>query len=598
MTGIDSMRLWLHKLYALCRENSACKVSSIYALFSVLWILATDQIVYWIVKDSELLTSVQMLKGWLFVLVTSCIIFMLLKKEISRVKETENVLWATLQSTGDGILVVSNTGKVIAANSRFADMWFIPREMLVETTSDKKFIEYVLQQLENPEEFCKRIEMFYQSTAEGLEEIYLKDGRVFERYTTPLIQNNNATGRVWSFHDVTERKHAKEEKAKLEARLQQSQKMEAIGTLAGGIAHDFNNILTVIYGYAELAKDDAGDYDILQKDLDEVLQSAERAKELVKQILTFSRAGRQELKPLKIQLIIKEALKLLRSSLPTTITIKTDIKQDCPPVVADPTQVHQVVMNICTNAYHAMREKGGELSVSLQFVDLTYEDVVNRVSLSPGQYVKLSISDTGIGMSEDVLGRIFEPYYTLKAKGEGTGLGLAVVHGIVTSYHGDINVHSEPDKGTTFNVYLPSATAAVIKNSQEGTSLPLAPGNARVLLVDDDKTIANLNKKMLKKLGYKTTVLTDSLETLAIFQDSPNDFDLLITDMTMPNMTGEELARRILAIRPEMPIILCTGYSELINEEKAKAISIRDYLMKPVIKKELAEVVRKALDAI
>lgn len=591
------MKLRLGNLHALFSENTAFKVSFIYAGISVLWILFSDQILFRFIKDPELLTMVQMLKGWLFVIVTSIIIFLLLKKEISRLQEAGNVLWATLHSTADGILVVSNEGKIIASNSRFAEMWSIPPEIIVETTSDRELIAYILEQLEGPEGFCRKVDALYQSSAEDLEEICLKDGRVFERYTTPLIQNDIEIGRVWSFHDLTERKHAKEEKTKLEERLQQSEKMEAIGTLAGGVAHDFNNILTAIFGYAELAKADAKDYENLQKDLDEVLHGAERAKELVKQILTFSRSGDRELKPLKMQLIIAEALKLLRSSLPTTIAIKADINQDCPTVIADQTQLHQVVMNVCTNAYHAMREKGGELGISLQSIELTHEDIVNKIPLPPGSYIKLSISDTGTGMTSDVLDRIFEPYYTSKAKGEGTGLGLAVVHGIVSSYHGDINVYSEPGKGTTFNIYIPTAATATEIISQQKISLPIPTGNERILFVDDDETIARMNKKMLEKLGYKLTVLTSSLETLALFQENPNNFDLLITDMTMPIMTGAELAKRILTIRPDMPIILCTGYSDLINEEKAKAIGVRDYVMKPVIVKDLANAVRKALDA-
>ncbi len=595
---LDPMKLTLSKLYSLYSENTAFKISFIYACFSILWILFSDQLLFWFIKDVEVLTIIQMLKGWFFVTATAIIIYFLLKRELSRLKETENVLWATLHSTADGILVVSNDGKVIASNSRFSEMWSIPPRMLVETTADQELIEYVLNQVEDPEGFSNQIGDLYQSSGDALEEIYLKDGRVFERYTTQLILNNKSMGRVWSFHDLTEKKHAKEEKTKLEERLQQSQKMEAIGTLAGGVAHDFNNILSAILGYTELAKDDAKDYENLQKDLDEVLHGAERAKELVKQILTFSRRSDQELKPLKLQLVAKEALKLLRSSIPTTIKITTDINLDCPTVLADPTEIHQVIMNLCANAYHAMREKGGELCLSLHPIKLTDEDVVNKIPLPPGSYLKLSISDTGTGMTDDVLGRIFEPYFTSKTKGEGTGLGLAVVHGIVSSYHGDINVYSEPGEGTIFNIYLPIANKSatrVISNVDISPTLPT--GNERILLVDDDESITQINKRNLEKLGYKTTALTSSVDALATFQENPHNFDLLITDMTMPNMTGAELASKILANRPDVPIILCTGFSELINEEKAKGLGINNYVMKPVTKMDLAKAVRKALDA-
>ncbi|MCB2181775.1 MAG: response regulator [Desulfobulbaceae bacterium] len=591
------MKLRLSDLWASYFENTAFKVAFLYACFSSLWILFSDQIVFFFIKDAQMLTSIQMLKGWLFVFVTAIIIFLLLDKDISKLKQTENILWATLHSTADGILVVDNNGKIMAVNSRFAHMWSLPPEIIAQETDDKNLLQHVLNQVEDPESFLQRVDKLYQSSADAIDEIRLTDGRLFERYSTPLVQHGSKVGRVWNFHDFTERKQAMDEKITLEERLQQSQKMEAIGTLAGGIAHDFNNILSAIFGYAELAKDDARENEELQQNLDEILHGARRAKELVKQILTFSRRDDQELKPLRMQLVVKEALKLLRSSIPTTIAIQSDIKNDCPPVLADPTQVHQVVMNICTNAYHAMRDSGGNLRVSLHPVELTEKDVVDKIALSPGSYIKLSISDTGIGMTHDMLDRIFEPYYTSKAKGEGTGLGLAVVHGIVRSYNGDVTVSSELGKGTTFHVYFPRATTLKEEVFQEDIASTLPTGNERILLVDDDEGIVKMHKMMLERLGYNVTALTGSIATLERFQHTPDDFDLVITDMTMPGMTGADLAGRILAIRPDMPIILCTGYSEHIDADKAQAIGIRDYVMKPVVKRDFAAVVRRVLNA-
>ena len=384
------------------------------------------------------------------------------------------------------------------------------------------------------------------------------------------------------------------EKKKLEAKLRQAQKMEAIGTLAGGIAHDFNNILTAILGYAELAQDDIEDVESQRKNLAEVYQGALRASALVKQILTFSRKKDLELHPLKIQLVIKEALKLLRSSIPTTIEIKQDISE-CESVLADPTQIHQVIMNLCTNAYHAMRETGGVLGVSLKPVEVTSSFADNKINLSTGNYVKLEVSDTGTGIAKNVQDRIFDPYYTTKPTGEGTGLGLAVVHGIVADLNGEITLYSELNYGTTFRIYLPiiASEADVLQN--EGT-VTLPTGDEKILIVDDEPAIVELAAKILSNLGYKITAVTSSVEALQKFQESPGYFDLLITDMTMPHMTGAELSKNILKVQPDIKIIMCTGFSDLINENRAKAIGIYNYIMKPFTKKGLAEVIRNALD--
>ncbi len=394
--------------------------------------------------------------------------------------------------------------------------------------------------------------------------------------------------------DVTHEIASQAEKIKLESQLRQAQKMESIGTLAGGIAHDFNNILAAVMGYTELAMLDADNPDSLRKDLDEILSGANRAKELVKQILTFSRKSDQQLKPLKVQLIIKEVLKLLRSSIPTTIEIKENIDSDCQTVLAAPTQIHQIIMNLCTNAYHAMRDKGGILGISLQPIFLNKKNITNKLHLGSGPYIKLEVSDSGSGMTKDILEKIFEPYFTTKGKGEGTGLGLAVVHGIITSLKGEITVHSEAGRGTTFNAYLP--TVDTIEQAHEEISIPLPTGNEHILIVDDSEVIVKLNTRILEKLGYKITAQLSSVEAVKMFEKDPDNFDLVITDMTMPKMTGTELAQKILSIRPKIPIILCSGYSEMVNTEHAKDIGIRDYIMKPVNNKDFVTTIRKLLD--
>ncbi len=420
-----------------------------------------------------------------------------------------------------------------------------------------------------------------------------KDGSLFEEEASisPVFnEEEEIVNYVAVKRDVTEQ-------MKLEKQLRQAQKMEAIGTLAGGIAHDFNNILAAVLGYAELAKMGVATDGPVKNDLEEVLKAGNRAKELVKQILTFSRQSEQDFKPLKIQFVIKEALKLLRSSIPTTVEIKQDIDTACGAVLADPTQIHQIIMNLCTNAYHAMREKGGVLGVSLRQTAIVPDELIKKMGFKPGSYVVLEVSDTGVGMAPAVLERIFEPYFTTKKKGEGTGLGLAVVQGIVKSHGGHINVYSEPGQGAAFRVYLPLADTKKISNSGKTSAAEaIKGGSERLLIVDDDEKIVVLEEKILTSLGYQVTAFTSSEEALQHFKKQPAAFQAILTDMTMPKMTGKELARQILAVRPDIPVILCTGFSELINEEEAQAIGIREFIMKPFQTQELADVMRKALD--
>lgn len=380
------------------------------------------------------------------------------------------------------------------------------------------------------------------------------------------------------------------ERQNLESRLLQAQKMEAIGTLAGGIAHDFNNILSAIIGYSELAKVrlSVGNEGI-KNDLSKVLAAAERAKQLVYQILAFSRKSDKELRPLRVQSILKEAIKLLRSTIPATIEIRTDIDENCPPVLADPTELHQIIMNICTNAYHAMQEKGGILQIQLC-------PYISENGILVEQYVHLSISDTGCGIPKEAMDRIFEPYFTMKEVGKGTGLGLAVVHGIIKSYGGRIKVTSEVGEGSTFDIYLLQSEIVSEKAAEDHNIMPEVRGNERILFVDDDKALADLNSRALKRFGYQVTAKTSSQEALALFRENPDTFDILVTDMTMPAMTGAELASQVLSIRPGFPIILCTGYSDIVDEDSAKNLGVRTYLTKPVTINQLAQAIHSVLN--
>ena len=389
------------------------------------------------------------------------------------------------------------------------------------------------------------------------------------------------------FEDVSERK-------RLEAHLQQSQKMEAIGTLAGGIAHDFNNILAAILGYGELLAFDMPKDTPAWQNLQAVLKSCHRAKDLVGQILAFSRQNELNSMPVRIGSIVKEALKMLRASLPATIEIRRNIETPDGIVNANATQIHQVLVNLCTNASHAMREKGGVLGVSLSRFHAENAENLPHHDLQPGAYLKLSVSDTGCGMRAEQMQRIFDPYFTTKEAGEGTGLGLAVVQGIVRSHSGAVKVASSPGKGSVFDVYLPEMKKEHI-SSQEAVQ-PYLTGHETILVVDDEPALVAMSKQMLELLGYKTVTRTSSVEAYNLFRHNPARFDLVMTDMTMPYMTGEKLAGNILAIRPDIPIILCTGYSEQITEKRARELGIQAFVMKPLVMRDLAATIREVLD--
>ena len=396
------------------------------------------------------------------------------------------------------------------------------------------------------------------------------------------------------FRDITERKKAYQEKEKLEVQLRQAQKMEAIGTLAGGIAHDFNNILGVIIGNSELVtlRDEATAAS--KECLDQIFAAAQRAKQLVNQILTFSRQGEQQKFLLNLKPVVKETLGFLRASLPTTIQLQHFIAPDAGATLADPTQMQQVLMNLCTNAAHAMEKHGGVLKIGLCNAAATEGDGIPKSKLEHGNYVLLTVSDTGHGMDPGVQARIFDPYFTTKEPGKGTGLGLSVVHGIVQSHGGAIQVISEVGKGTTFKVFLPRADP--VEEPEPSSAQALPKGAEKILLVDDEAALVEIGKQMLEFLGYQVEARTNPAEALELLRADPTRFDAVITDMTMPRLTGMSLAREILAIRPGIPTILCTGFSDQANEEKAQSVGIRALLYKPMTMQGLATAVRAALD--
>jgi signal transduction histidine kinase/ActR/RegA family two-component response regulator len=384
--------------------------------------------------------------------------------------------------------------------------------------------------------------------------------------------------------------------AESERQMQQVLKLQSIGTLAGGIAHDFNNILFPIIGYTELAMDDIPEESPARKSLEEVLKAASRAKELIQQILTFSRQNGHERKPIRVPLIVREALRLLRASIPKTIDIVSDLEESCSPILGNPTQMHQVVMNLCTNAYQAMRETGGQIHVRLGQVNIGYEEMAQRIGIKMGPHLHLVVQDDGVGMDATVLERIFEPYYTTKEPGKGTGLGLSVIHGIVKNHGGFITVESLPGRGSSFHVYLPTIDE-IEQDIEVEIRAAETGGGERILLVDDEEQIVAMEKQLLEKLGYQVTACASSSEAWTVFSAHPDQFDLMITDMTMPHMAGDRLSEKILDIRPTLPVILCTGHSDMIDEDKATALGIRKFVMKPVEKNELARAIRSALES-
>ncbi|MFO7884709.1 MAG: PAS domain S-box protein [Desulfobacteraceae bacterium] len=455
-----------------------------------------------------------------------------------------------------------------------------------------------------------------EDTADKLKKRYrqvLTTGKTLTDFQYPLIKqdgtkrmvetsvslrkdiNQQVVGFCGLTYDITERKKTEQEKKALEIKLRQSHKMEAIGTLAGGIAHDFNNILSGVFGYAQLAEKNIETPLKAREYIRQILKGARRAAELIQQILTFSRQSEHEKSLLTISVVVKEALKLLRSSIPTTIEIREKIVSNAP-VMADSTQIHQVIMNLCTNAYHAMRFKGGIITVELTETDIEAQTGLMNSHISPGRFLNLRVSDTGEGMSRETLNKIFDPYFTTKNATEGTGLGLSLVYGIVEDHGGFIRVKSDIDKGTTFDIFLP-VTEKKTDPPVEINKMPVTGrGSENIIIVDDEESVLLSTKELLEDYGYKIKAFSNGVDAFNFIKKEPYHFDLLITDMTMPHMSGDELAEKSLDIRKDLKIILCTGYSENMSEARAREIGIRQFLQKPFNTDRLLSIVRSLLD--
>ncbi len=487
---------------------------------------------------------------------------------------------------------------------------FPPRHLFVNTAFTDLF-GYTLNDVENGFSPFKIIQESDRSVLEKLisdrhtgravantynqYDLAAKNGRIFPCETIgTLINYEGQTADMVVFRDISERIRAEEEKASLEAQLWQAHKMEAVGTLAGGIAHDFNNILGIIVGNTEMSLSDVPEWNPAHGNLKEVQKACLRARDVVRQLLSFSRKSEQKKKPVKIAPIIKETSKLLRASIPSNIDIRYNIPDDLGTIKADLTQIHQIVLNLCTNAADAMDGQDGVLEITLDSMVLDEETAVAYEDLETGPYVRLSVSDTGQGISSAEKARIFDPYFTTKEVGKGTGLGLSVVHGIVKGHKGEITVHSEIGKGTTFEVFFPIIKEEAEKPSVIKAAIP--KGDERILFVDDEEAIVELGRKGLKRLGYRVEATTSAQKALAMFRDDPDGFDIVITDMTMPDMSGDKLAEEIMKTRPGIPVVLCTGYSDHISEEKARAMGVSAFMLKPISGKELAVSIRQVLD--
>jgi len=508
-------------------------------------------------------------------------------------RESEERYRAISEYSNNAICIVDEQAKIVWGNNEMLTASGYSQEQLYAVESFVSFIA--------PESIDFVVSNFYKVLAGQPYEHHYSfsairaDGekRLFEKHMMDFKDKRGKLKLIISMMDITDRKRADEDKAKLENELFQSQKMQAIGTLAGGIAHDFNNILSAIIGYTEMAVEE--DKSEIQKQyLQETLKGAERAKNLVRQILTFSRQDSHEKIPLDIKILLNDAVKFLRASIPTTIEISQQITDESCNIMADHTQMHQIIMNFCTNAAYAMKRTGGILKIELTTLELAAGTLQSHPDLQPGPYVKLTFQDTGHGIDPDNIHKIFDPFFTTKSVDEGTGLGLSVVYGIVKSHGGVINVTSKLDEGATFNVFLPRIIHEAMTSGN--MSATIIGGTERILFVDDEPSLVDIGTHTLSSLGYDVTGVLSSVEALNIVSTEPQRFDLVITDMTLPKMNGIVLARKMLKIRPDIPIILCSGIRESGTEEQAKSLGIKAYIMKPLTKGELARVIRDTLD--
>ncbi|MBW2041055.1 MAG: MEDS domain-containing protein [Deltaproteobacteria bacterium] len=508
------------------------------------------------------------------------------------VRRSEQKFRDLFNSVSDLIYTQDLEGRFLSFNQALLHiLGYTPEELIGRPASD--FMKPELKLLYRSEYLQKILE---EGRCQGVTIYFAKDGRkIYLEYRSVLVKPEGQAPYISGIaRDVTEKMLSERKIKGLEEQILHSKKMQAIGTLAGGIAHDFNNILGIILGNAELALEDVVEKDPVRHHLEEIQTASLRARDVVKQLLSFSRKTEHERKPLRLSPLIKESLKLLRASIPADIAIETRLDETAATVLTDPGQIHQVLINLCTNAAHAMEETGGTLTLRLENHVVESTSPSGTAPLTTGRYVKLTVEDTGSGIDARHLDRIFDPYFTTKEMGKGTGLGLSVVHGIVKDHKGEITVESRPGSGTLFSIYLPAYAGEATHEAEKAATLPT--GSERILFVDDEASIVEIGTRLLERLGYRVEGHTHPLDALARFSEDPHGFDLVITDMTMPHLTGDRFIKEILALRPQTPVILCTGFSARINAESAARLGVRCYLEKPLNWSELARSVRKAVE--
>ncbi|MBD3421595.1 MAG: response regulator [Chitinivibrionales bacterium] len=570
------------------KDRSPLFIAGVYVLVSILWIVFSDMAVEAMAGNSaEMLSLLQTIKGGFFVASTGIMLYLLVRSRVYKLRAGEKRYRSLFEAAGDGVLLLAENGFIDCNQQALALLGYSevpeiigkhPAELSPEVQPDGRDSQVSAQEkiarakAGNPLIFEWRHKTLQGNPVDVSVSLSLADAE--------------AGILVAIFRDMSELKRVQEQ-------LQQSRKMQAIGRLAGGIAHDFNNILGGIIGYADMALDDVDGNQDLAHCLKSILKAGERAKNLVAQILTFSRQGQEEKYPLHLRPIIKEALALLRASLPSSITIDSRIEKDTAPVNADSTKVHEAFMNLVTNAAHAINEKG-RISIVLEEHNITQRQEAIIKPLKPGFYSLIEVKDCGTGIDKELIPRIFEPFFTTREHGRGTGLGLSVVFGVMQSHNGNIQVESTPGEGTTIRLFFPKTTGSPADERDLRSTPPT--GTERILLVDDEEALLELGKEMLTSLGYTITPLSSSKDALNILRNGAREYDLLITDQTMPELTGVELAQEVLKINPEFPIIICSGFSSKVDKVTARELGCRGYIAKPWTKRTLAQMVRSVLN--
>jgi len=583
--------------------RSAIRIALIYAAFGFAWIIFSDSILSWFVRDTHRMTSLQTYKGWFYVAVTAWLIFILVRVRLQRIEELNRSLLgqqaffrSLIDHSPQAMVVVDGEGSFQHVNERFTEIFGYTQDDCPNLEAWWPLAYPDPQARAGIHEDWDRL--FSESLETGIPappyeaKVTCKTG-VVRDIRFHFRQVGGVA--VVSFEDMTDIKQMWSERLDLEAKLAQSNRLESLGVMAGGIAHDFNNILTAIVGHSEMVREDLSTEGPARESIGKVLGAADRARDLVRQILAFSRRDKQEFKSLDIASTVNEAMSLVVATLPSSVAVNLEVDPQAGFVLADRTQVNQILFNLCTNAYHSFSDGDGKILVRISTCELGDQRPGGLADLARGPYVRLDVVDNGVGMDEETRNRIFEPFFTTKETGQGIGMGLSVVHGVIGSHGGAIEVESVPGQGTTVSVYFP--------RQEEGLEQTDAPriqvaesGRERILFVDDEQILADLGKATLESLGYRVVSVTSAPRALDLFRDDPHGFDLLVTDQTMPQMSGVDLVREFKGLKPDMPIVICTGFSEALDESTALEVGAAGFLQKPFGRETLAAAVRKALD--